>query len=67
MLFFFFQRDFSSDKIIAAVLVKGVKQDGEGWVKRVIDQQPRLRSSSDTATVQLQILDSSHLEWSNCV
>lgn len=65
--FFFFQRDFSSDKIIAAVLVKGVKQDGEGWVKRVIDQQPRLRSSSDTATVQLQILDSSHLEWSNCV
>lgn len=27
---FFFQRDFSSDKIIAAVLVKGVKQDGEG-------------------------------------
>lgn len=28
--FFFFQRDFSSDKIIAAVIVKGVKQDGEG-------------------------------------
>ena len=27
---FFFQRDFSSDKIIAAVIVKGVKQDGEG-------------------------------------
>ena len=26
--FFFFQRDFSSDKIIAAVIVKGVKQDG---------------------------------------
>lgn len=49
--FFFFQRDFSSDKSIAAVIVKDVKQDGEGWVKRVIDQQPTLRSSSDTAAV----------------
>lgn len=51
MLFFFFREIFSSDKIIAAVIVKGVKQDGEGWVKRVIDQQPTLRASSDTATV----------------
>lgn len=50
-MLFFFQRDFSSDKSIAAVIVKDVKQDGEGWVKRVIDQQPTLRSSSDTAAV----------------
>lgn len=28
--FFFFREIFSSDKIIAAVIVKGVKQDGEG-------------------------------------